>query len=203
MDGRKKVIDRQNMSNSYNDAAYPYLKFGLYKEKWGPSTSERVIYFDEVKIGDSNSNYDEIKPGGSQALVPSETVSSEPAPSEPGMTECPIGATEISTVDELIAGLKSGGYLYLNAGTYVLPNALIFQNNISDLQVTGADGAVITGDYKTLMWFQGTAKNIRFNNLTFSAIQGPGVASYGAGLVDFSNTAEDIYFENCTFTSLM
>jgi len=113
----------------------------------------------------------------------------------------PENTTEISNVNELIAGLKSGGNLYLKPGTYDLPYALIFQNNITDLKVTGADGAVITGDYKTLMWFQGTARNIKFNNLTFSAIQGPGIESYGAGLVDFSNTAEDIYFENCTFTS--
>ncbi len=63
MDG-EKVIDRQNMPNAYNDAAYPYLKFGLYKWNWGTATSKRVMYFDEVRVGDENSSYDEVKPGG-------------------------------------------------------------------------------------------------------------------------------------------
>ncbi|SKB62151.1 parallel beta-helix repeat (two copies) [Salegentibacter holothuriorum] len=116
-------------------------------------------------------------------------------------TTVPENATEISNVTELIAGLKSDRNLYLKPGKYILPNRLIFQNNISNLQVTGADGAEITGDSKTLMWFQGTAKNIKFNNIKFSAYAGPGTADYGAGLVDFSNSAEDIFFENCTFTN--
>ena len=67
MDG-KKVIDRQNMPNAYNDVAYPYLKFGLYKWNWETTTSKRVMYFDEVRIGNSNSNYDEVKPGGSNSI---------------------------------------------------------------------------------------------------------------------------------------
>ncbi len=63
MDG-KKVIDRQNMPNSYNDVAYPYLKFGLYKWSWGAATSKRVMYFDEVRVGDEKSSYNEVMPGG-------------------------------------------------------------------------------------------------------------------------------------------
>ncbi len=59
-----KVIDRQNMPNSYNDDKYPYFKFGLYKWEWGTATSKRVMYFDEVRIGNENSSYDEVKPGG-------------------------------------------------------------------------------------------------------------------------------------------
>ncbi len=115
--------------------------------------------------------------------------------------EVPVTGTVISSVDELIAGLKSNSNLYLKAGDYVLPNRLIFQNNISNLRITGADGAVITGDLQTLMWFQGTAKNIKFNNIKFSAYEGPGTEAYGAGLVYFGNSAEDIFFENCTFTN--
>jgi len=60
----EKVINRQNMPNTYNDTAYPYLKFGVYKWEWGPVFSQRVIYYDEVRIGNENSNYDEVKPGG-------------------------------------------------------------------------------------------------------------------------------------------
>jgi hypothetical protein len=67
MDG-KKVIDRQNMPNAYNDVAYPYLKFGLYKWNWGTTTSQRNIYYDKVWIGNSNSSYDEVKPSGSPSI---------------------------------------------------------------------------------------------------------------------------------------
>ena len=156
------------------------------------------MYYDEIRIGNSNSSYDEVKPGGLQEPVTTEPATTEPVAPEPGVPE---GATEISTVNELIAGLKSGEHLYLKAGNYVLPNRLIFQNDIFNLQVTGADGAIISGDFKTLMWFQGTAKDIKFNNIKFSAYEGPGTVDYGAGLVDFSNSAENIYFENCTFTN--
>ncbi len=197
MDGIK-VIDRQNLTNSYYDGTYPYLKFGLSKSNWGTGISERVMYYDEIRIGNSNSSYDEVKPGGLQEPVTTEPATTEPVAPEPGVPE---GATEISTVNELIAGLKSGEHLYLKAGNYVLPNRLIFQNDIFNLQVTGADGAIISGDFKTLMWFQGTAKDIKFNNIKFSAYEGPGTVDYGAGLVYFGNSAENIYFENCTFTN--
>ena len=60
MDG-VKVINRQNMPNAYNDEKYPYFKFGVYKWDWGNAATERVIYYDEVKIGNKNSSYDEVK----------------------------------------------------------------------------------------------------------------------------------------------
>ncbi|MBE7639957.1 hypothetical protein GUB10_06400 [Salegentibacter sp. BLCTC] len=59
----KKVIDRQNMPNTYNDEKYPYFKFGIYKWEWTPTSSQKVIYYDEVRIGNENSSYDEVKPG--------------------------------------------------------------------------------------------------------------------------------------------
>ena len=61
MDG-KKVINRQNMPNAYNDQKYPYFKFGVYKWNWGNSSTKRVIYYDEVRVGNKNSSYDEVKP---------------------------------------------------------------------------------------------------------------------------------------------
>jgi hypothetical protein len=59
----KKVIDRQNMPNSYYDDTYPYFKFGVYKWNWGYTSSQKVIYYDEVRVGNENSSYDEVKPG--------------------------------------------------------------------------------------------------------------------------------------------
>lgn len=61
MDG-VKVINRQNMPNAYNDSEYPYLKLGNYKWDWGTNT-KRVLYWDEIRIGNENSNYDEVRPG--------------------------------------------------------------------------------------------------------------------------------------------
>ena len=60
----EKVIDRINMPNCYNDDVYPYFKFGVYKWEWGTSASQRVVYYDEVRVGNANSSYDEVKPGG-------------------------------------------------------------------------------------------------------------------------------------------
>ena len=62
MDG-VKVIDRKNLPNCYNDEKYPYFKFGVYKWEWGKVATQRVIFYDEVKIGDGNSSYEEVKPG--------------------------------------------------------------------------------------------------------------------------------------------
>ena len=56
----EKVIDRQNMPNTYNDEKYPYFKFGVYKWSWGNLSTQRTIYYDEVKIGNRYSSYDEV-----------------------------------------------------------------------------------------------------------------------------------------------
>jgi len=82
-----KVIDRINMPNAYNDDNYPYFKFGVYKWKWGTAASQRIIYYDEVRIGNSNSSYDEVKPSSSQESVTSKPVTSEPVTSEPVTSE--------------------------------------------------------------------------------------------------------------------
>lgn len=58
----KKVIDRKNKPNAYNDEHYPYFKFGIYRWEWGTGTSHRVIFYDEVRVGNENSSYDEVKP---------------------------------------------------------------------------------------------------------------------------------------------
>ena len=62
MDG-VKVIDRKNMPNCFNDAKYPYFKFGVYRWEWGTAVAQRVIYYDEVRVGNKNSSYNEVKPG--------------------------------------------------------------------------------------------------------------------------------------------
>lgn len=63
-----KIVDRQNLPNSYNDAFNPYPKIGIYKWGWVPQwigyspEDRRVIYFDEVRIGTKYSSYLEVSP---------------------------------------------------------------------------------------------------------------------------------------------
>jgi len=112
----------------------------------------------------------------------------------------PENATIISNVDQLIAGLKSDENLYVKAGNYKLPNTL-YLYDISNLKVTGADGAEISGDLETLLHFRGTTKNIDFNNVKFNSTSNLTSTEYGPGIVYFDGSIEDILFEKCEFTS--
>jgi hypothetical protein len=63
----QKVVD-DNGPNCYNDQSQRYFKWGVYKRAWsneGPpfATDKRVIYNDELRIGDEDSSYDEVAPG--------------------------------------------------------------------------------------------------------------------------------------------
>jgi len=53
--------------NSYNDRSNPYFKLGIYKWGWNGWASyspqdERVLFYDEVRIGNSNSSFEEVSP---------------------------------------------------------------------------------------------------------------------------------------------
>lgn len=53
--------------NCYNDLLGPYPTFGTYKFSWksGPTdTDTRIVYFDEVKVGNKNSSLSEVSPNG-------------------------------------------------------------------------------------------------------------------------------------------
>ena len=66
----EKVIDRHNQPNSYNDTKLPYFKLGIYKWDWnGSSVNQKVMYWDEVRIGNEYSNYDEVKPKGLESKI--------------------------------------------------------------------------------------------------------------------------------------
>ena len=63
----KKVVDYKG-PNSYNDKGNNYFQWGIYKAHWnkGPShVTRRIIYNDELRIGDSTSSYNEVAPSGS------------------------------------------------------------------------------------------------------------------------------------------
>ncbi|MCF0062674.1 polysaccharide lyase [Dyadobacter chenwenxiniae] len=60
----KLILSRVNKPNSYNDAMYPYFKIGLYKWGWEKNkktvTNSRVIFIDEVKVGNENADYEKV-----------------------------------------------------------------------------------------------------------------------------------------------
>ncbi|MCG2459694.1 right-handed parallel beta-helix repeat-containing protein [Flavobacteriaceae bacterium F89] len=114
-------------------------------------------------------------------------------------TSKPLNAKVISTVAELIENLKSGANLYLEAGDYKLTSTQ-YLTDLSNVTVTGADGAVIMGDLITLLQFRGEAKNIEFRNVGFNSTS-TSKTETGGGIVYFSQTtAENILFDNCSFT---
>jgi hypothetical protein len=53
--------------NSYNDENYPYFKVGIYKWGWNGWASyspedKRVLYVDEVRVGNKNANLNDVSP---------------------------------------------------------------------------------------------------------------------------------------------
>lgn len=61
----KTKIFTYNGPNSYNDRSYPYFKIGVYKWGWNgwaifSPESKRVLYYDEVRIGNSNASMEEV-----------------------------------------------------------------------------------------------------------------------------------------------
>ena len=101
--------------------------------------------------------------------------------------------------EELIRELVSDRNLYLLPGNYKL-SSTVYLTDIHNLNVSGADGAVITGDLITLLQFRGATKSITFKNIGFNSTSTYTAEDYGAGIVYFDGSFEDILFENCEFT---
>tara|TARA_R110000796_G_scaffold86056_6_gene186390 strand:+ start:597 stop:1928 length:1332 start_codon:yes stop_codon:yes gene_type:complete len=105
----------------------------------------------------------------------------------------------IKNTEELIRELVSDRNLYLLPGNYKL-SSTVYLTDIHNLNVSGADGAVITGDLITLLQFRGATKSITFKNIGFNSTSTYTAEDYGAGIVYFDGSFEDILFENCEFT---
>ena len=95
----KSVLSERNVRIGYNDELAPYFKYGFYKYSNRQSDHDnRVIFFDEVRVGDSSASYSDVMPGGGEPANPSPDPSPEPAPSpepsdpNPG-GDVPIGET--------------------------------------------------------------------------------------------------------------
>ncbi|WP_026839412.1 hypothetical protein [Gillisia sp. JM1] len=111
----------------------------------------------------------------------------------------PQNAIVISTVEQLIANIKSGATLYLLSGTYTLTSRINLRN-IYNLNISGADGVIIEGNLENLIRFEEEAQNITFKNIGFNSIYTSKSLDYG-GLIYFNNaSAENILFDGCNFT---
>jgi hypothetical protein len=62
LDGTQ-ILDDKDI-NCYNDALGPYWKMGVYGTLAVPVTA----YYDEFRVGDSNSSYDEVSPKGPKTI---------------------------------------------------------------------------------------------------------------------------------------
>jgi len=70
-DGR--LVVSKTGPNTYNDKTSPSMKIGFYKRQWknnpeASTTTERVIYYDAVRIGDANASYKDVAPRSYSAL---------------------------------------------------------------------------------------------------------------------------------------
>jgi hypothetical protein len=74
----KKIVDYKG-PNCYNDRGNNYFQWGIYKAWWnqGPThVTKRIVYNDELRIGDSNSSYAEVAP----RVVPRVPDTTPPSP---------------------------------------------------------------------------------------------------------------------------
>jgi hypothetical protein len=57
------VVNEQNISIGYLQQRKPYWKIGIYSWTGKSKLSERIVYYDEARIGGPLANYDAVKPG--------------------------------------------------------------------------------------------------------------------------------------------
>jgi len=81
-----KVVDF-NGPNCYNDDSLPYMKMGIYKRGWNKIT-KRVIYIDEVRVGNGNATYKDVVPSGANPETnPDTNPEPETEPEQPSTAD--------------------------------------------------------------------------------------------------------------------
>ncbi|HEX6429248.1 MAG TPA: polysaccharide lyase [Niastella sp.] len=71
-----KILNRTGPNGYPLNSTYhmPFFKYGVYKSDWNGSgttaTNLRVLYFDEVKMGNENATYNDMVPSGSGSTTP-------------------------------------------------------------------------------------------------------------------------------------
>ncbi len=92
----ESVLSRRGVGCGYNDELAPYFKYGFYKYSNRQSDhSSRVIFFDDVRVGDSSASYSDVMPGGSEPANPAPEPSPDPAPSPEPSDPNPSGSVPI------------------------------------------------------------------------------------------------------------
>lgn len=122
----KKIMDQKG--RNINKDPLPKWKIGIYKSSWADektNTSKRVLYFNNVRVGDQSANYEAMKTGFSSPSTPSpapqpepeEEVTPETAPiQEPVSQPQPIPQPE-PTVIQSDSGSGISALTFLNALT--------------------------------------------------------------------------------------
>jgi hypothetical protein len=65
-DGQKVVSHKG--ANAFNDRRPGFAKFGIYRPRGGGTVGRRIIDFDEVKVGDESSRFEDVSPEGLSPL---------------------------------------------------------------------------------------------------------------------------------------
>ncbi|NEU09988.1 hypothetical protein GZH53_16810 [Flavihumibacter sp. R14] len=82
-----KVLTINGPGVYYNDESGPYMKMGIYKWGWsgtGSTVSNRTLYFDQIKIGDQTSSYNDVAPSSASTPAPAPAPEPAPAPAPAG-----------------------------------------------------------------------------------------------------------------------
>lgn len=68
------IVDRKGPNSTRDIAGGPYFKFGIYKPAWkrqniGSRVNQRIIYFNNIRIGEGNIEYKELKRLSGDAIM--------------------------------------------------------------------------------------------------------------------------------------
>jgi len=62
-------VNEQNIAIGYPETHKPYWKIGIYCWSGKAKSDERVVYFDEARIGGADSSYEAVRPGRSNGTA--------------------------------------------------------------------------------------------------------------------------------------
>jgi hypothetical protein len=119
----KKIMDQKG--RNINNDPLPKWKIGIYKSSWSDektTTSKRILYFDNVRVGDQSANYEAMKTGFSSTSSPSPAPQPEPEEEvtpETAAIPDPISQpqAEEPTVSQTDSGSGISAQTFVNAQT--------------------------------------------------------------------------------------
>lgn len=99
------ILDRKG-PNTFKDVVGNFFKMGIYKFGWAEgyvsNTTQRTVYFDEVRVGNENSSFNEVAPRSASGTV-------EPAPA-PAPTPTPTPTpSPLPTASNVVFAVNAGG----------------------------------------------------------------------------------------------